>query len=267
MRRNLPRVGIGLGLVVLLTRLGVAQTQATNAPDLKLAFQSDSPQYTPSAIRTQCIDFKTINRGNGEDDYSDCAVSESGEIGNVDGKTYIYAIYCLIPTRSSNDGKCGGRSFTAGYHRARGLAIFVRDSASDDMRLLTQRVDLDLGLYYYEKPEIIRTAAGDIFEIPIVVDGTGHFNESEYYLWENLEWRRLDSMSWLNELSRQIPLGLAMWKGVWPNLTTMEAIAGLYRRDDANCCPTGGEVRVKLAIRSGQFVIESVAVQAPEPDR
>jgi hypothetical protein len=188
-------------------------------------------------------------------------------MGNVDGKTYIYAIYCLIPARSSNEGKCGDRSFTAAYHRARGLAVFVRDAASEDARLLTQRVDPDFGLYYYEKPEIVRTAAEVILHIPVVVDGTGHFNGSDYYLWENQEWRHLDAVSWLNELKGQIPPGLAIWKGVWPDLRTMEASAGLYRSEDANCCPTGGVVRVKLAIRSGQFVIESVAVEMPAAAR
>jgi hypothetical protein len=264
MHRNAACVFIGLCLLLLIAR-PINATAQVRSTEPKLTLPADARPFQFSAIARDCIDFKTIKRGKGPDDYSDCAVTASGDIGSVDGKTYLYAIYCVIPSRSSEDGKCGDRSFTAFYHQARALAVFVRDSSAENVTLLIERVDPDLGLYYYETPQIIRTAAGNILHIPIVVDGTGHGNESEYYLWENQEWRLLDAASWLDDLRKQLPPDLAIWKGVWPDLKTMQVVAGLYRSNDANCCPTGGVVRAKLAIRSGQFVIESIAVEPAKP--
>ena len=54
--------------------------------------------------------------------------------------------------------------------------------------------------------------------------------------------------------------GLEMRMGVWPDLHTMRAEAGLYQPGDPNCCPTGGIVRARLAIRSQRFVIVSVDI-------
>jgi hypothetical protein len=59
---------------------------------------------------------------------------------------------------------------------------------------------------------------------------------------------------------QHIPAGLETRKGAWPEIRTMRAETGLYRPGDANCCPTGGVVRARLAIRSNRFVIESLEI-------
>ena len=122
----------------------------------------------------------------------------------------------------------------------------------------------DIGTVYYEKPEIVHNINGTLLDLPIAVDGTGHGNESEYYIREASKWELIESEAWLKDLQTRIPLNLQSWKGAWPNLNTMQAQVSLYRDGDGNCCGTGGTARVRLAIRSRQFVIDSVDIEPPQ---
>ena len=218
-------------------------------------------EFPMTFVRNQCPEFTEVKRGDEPGDLRDCFVSESGEFGSTDGQTYYYTLYCLIPNYASDNGRCNDGSFNASYHRQRGLAIFVRDASSSGARLLFERVAGQIGALYYEQPQIIRAAAGTLLYLPVAADGTGHINESEYFLRDRGEWVPVEAEKWLDDLRRRIPAGLEIWKGVWPNLQTMNAVAGLYRSGDANCCPTGGKARIGLAIRSRHLVIESLVIE------
>lgn len=216
-------------------------------------------RFPMTVIQNQCIDFQNVKRGHESWEFRDCRVSDFGQLGAVAGKVYYYAIYCIIPSYSEA-GSCGDSSFAARYNRSRGLAVFTRIPSSKRAELLFERVSAEIASFYSEKPEIIRNRFGTLLYLPIVVDGTGHMNESEYYVRERGQWERIDSETWLAELMKRVPPGLETWKGVWPDLHTMRAEAMLYRSDDANCCPTGAVARVRLSIRARKFVIDSVVV-------
>jgi len=242
--------------LVLLVLLATPIAAGQDIP----AWQADG-RFSMKAIRGECIEFTEVKRGSGPSDFRDCRVSAFGELGVVDGETYYYATYCLIPNYTTEKGECGDDSFIARYHRARGLAVFARDPSGEHARLVFERVSPEIGTVYSETPEIIQHAAGTLLYLPIAIDGTGAGNASEYYLRGTGEWLPIEASAWLADLGTRIPAGLQIWKGVWPDLHTMRATAGLYRADDANCCPTGGTARIRLAIRSRQLVIDSVVIE------
>lgn len=116
------------------------------------------------------------------------------------------------------------------------------------------------------RPEIIRTTAGTVLYLPIVVDGTGVYNDSEYYLRNAGVWEAIDGQTWTSDLKSRLPPDLEIHTGVWPDLRAMRAEAGLYRPGDAGCCPSGGTARMSLAIRGRQLVIDSLVIErAPRP--
>lgn len=213
--------------------------------------------------RSKCISFSRIRSG---DDYLDCAVSEAGVIGEVDGQEYSFAVYCLIPAYVTEPAKCGDGSFNARYHHARGLAIFARSARQSDVSILLDPTGSELGLVYYQTPELIPTPAGVLLHVPIAVDGTGAGNESLEYLRVTGKWTLLDSASWLGELLKSAPAGLQILKGVWPDFKTMTARTSLYRDGDANCCPSGGSLLAKLAIAEGKIILESATYEPKPPD-
>src|SRR5687768_5895998 len=212
-----------LQLVPIVIGLMVVATARATAQDAVRTFPVDT-------IRERCITFTEISRGSGTDGYRDCRVSRFGELGTVDGETYYYAIYCLIPAASDADsGKCGDDSFSAQYHRARGLAVFARATSERDVRLIFERVSGDLGMYAYREPVMAPSAVGTLLQLAIAFDGTGNYNASEYFVREEQRWERIDAETWLKELAGRLPPGTSVWKGVWPYLNTLRAEAGLYR--------------------------------------
>jgi len=253
--------------VVLANSYRLLESAMSVNPKLRafLAGQNVSPavpnrQFPMMVIQNQCIDFQDVKRGSESWQMRDCKVSHFGALGNVGGKSFYYATYCIIPNYPEK-GMCGDTSFIARMDEARGLAIFERGAGRNDAQLLFERVNGDIGLYRYtDKPEIIRNRFGTILYLPIAVDGTGNYNESEYYIREAGKWERIDSDAWLVDLSTRIPRGFEVWKGIWPDLHTMQAKAMLYRSGDANCCPTGGVASIRLSIRSKKLVIESMAI-------
>ena len=196
----------------------------------------------------------------------DCRVSDFGEIGVVDNQAYFYAVYCVVPDYSPSPARCGDGSPVAAYYAERALAVFARDAPQGDLKVLFERFEGSNGDLLYGKPGVFRTPSGTILYLPIAVDGTGHFNESEYYIREAGRWERLDSTAWVDVLTKRIPAGLEIWKGIWPDVRTLRAEASLYQKGDSNCCPTGGVARIQLTIRAKRFVLESVVFErAPFP--
>nr|WP_284694527.1 lysozyme inhibitor LprI family protein [Geomonas sp. Red32] len=190
------------------------------------------------------------------DDISACRVSETGRIGTVGNKTYRYALYCLLPEGSGEPEGCSPES----YHGKRGMSVYVQDGASPQLKLFLDRGSYDIGLYIYRKPEIVQNSFGKLLYLPIVTDGTGNFNESDYFIWDEgiKGWKYLDGSSWLTDLQKEIPRDTHVASGVWPDLATMTAEVFLSHENDPNCCPSGGKALVTLAIKEGRFRITSV---------
>ena len=209
-------------------------------------------------IKENCIPFSEIKVGTDEIDAKECKVTESGQFGVVDGERYFYAIYCLMPG-TEKESKCGDNSFAGGYHSRRGLAVFVQKG--EFAELLFERAEPDIGIIYYENPEIIEIGKTTVLVLKIVIDGTGAGNASEYFSWQDHKWVPIESEMWQQELRTKIPAGPQIWKGIWPDLRTMTAETGLYKPTDANCCPTGGRAKIELALENNKFILKKVVIE------
>jgi hypothetical protein len=218
-------------------------------------------EFPMTILRHQCLEFAQVKHGDKPGDLRDCRVSEFAEFGSIDGQTYYYALYCLIPNLASGKGSCNDDSFNARYYRERGLAIFVADALNGNASLLFERVEGEIGRLRYSQPQIIKPGAETLLYLPIAIEGNANENVSEYFLQDGGTWVPIESVEWFQDLLRRIPAGLEIRKGVWPNLQTMTAVAHLYRPADNNASPTGGTARIALAIRSRHFVITSFVIE------
>ncbi len=212
--------------------------------------------YPLTVLKSQCIDFSEVKIGTKEWEAATCAVTAFDSFGRVDNETYYYGLYCLIPNHSRDTEQCGSGK----YYSTRGSAVFVQQGA-DKARLLFERASSEIGIYVYDEPEIVESTAGIILALTIRFDGTGNGNASEYYLRKKGAWQRIESETWAEDLRKKIPAGLEIWKGVWIDLETMTAKAGLYRKGDGNCCPTGGEAHVQVAVENDRFEVKSVKIE------
>lgn len=140
--------------------------------------------------------------------------------------------------------------------------MFMREGASDMVRLVTTQYEGSL-TGSFDKPVIVLNSFGAVMELPFHVASTCDCNGSTYYLWRRntRQWQRLDWDSWHEDLNRRLPAGLTSVDGFWPNLKSMTAQGGLWRRNDAHADPTGGTVTIQLGIIGSRFVLKSLKLR------
>lgn len=78
--------------------------------------------------------------------------------------------------------------------------------------------------------------------------GTGNQNADVLFRLDGQAWTEIEVESWKTALDQALPEGLEVWKGVDYDWPSMMAVSGLWRPDDANCCPTGGEAVMELRV-------------------
>jgi len=117
----------------------------------------------------------------------------------------------------------------------------------------------------YEAPRIIKSADRTLLQIPGHESGTGNFNREQLLSWgsdpERDALRAVDSDAWLADLAKQLPSGLAVRKGVYPDYATMTAKTPLWKVDDSEACPTGGRAIIALGWQDDRVVLRSVKVE------
>ncbi len=192
-----------------------------------------------SAIGTTCL----------ATELDDCHVRTAGyfnrsDFGDEDGAPLI-AWQTQIGT-SEMDGYIGG--FVLLRHDGEGWSVF--DSGFDG---------------FFEAP---RLNPENVLHIPGYSQGTGAFNMDRLYRLEEdgTTWTPIDMNNWLEGV--QLPDDLEIWKGVAFDFSNpwsgYFAISGLWAPDDGNCCPSGGEARIKLDIVDDKVVGSDVIHTPPE---
>jgi hypothetical protein len=115
-------------------------------------------------------------------------------------------------------------------------------------------VSLDEGFGTPGHGELFASPAGPLLRMPVRLSGTGAFNHHFLFLWRDRAWQEIDAEGWLQEL--KLPPGHGVWKGVVVDPRTFTVRSSVWRTGDGNCCPSGGEVEVRLTLRGRQLEIE-----------
>ncbi len=223
------------------------------------------PPYALDHLRNHCVDIPELTIGPEEGGawVAACSVTSLEQFASFEGLDYYRAHYCLSPHWLMEEADRGCGTYPAAAH-----AIFVGRPGSASVSLFTSQYG-DLTTYY-DEPAIVSTRFGHVLHVSVVVSGTGYFNASDYYRWTGTDWRRIESEGWMESLqsflddsSADVPAGLGMRKGIWPDLSTLTARTPLYFQDDCNACASGGFLEATLAIDGDSFVVESIRYLAP----
>lgn len=125
---------------------------------------------------------------------------------------------------------------------------------------LTPLITAYVGTAHFERPVILKATAGTLLFIPGHIEGTGNFNAEQLYLWRDGSWRDVDTVSWQSDLARRLKNGLYAAKGIYSDYSTMTSATSLWRKEDGNCCPTGGRAAIKLGLKDRRLTIEDLHV-------
>lgn len=171
-----------------------------------------------------------------------CTIGEFATIGTVAERPFAYARYDFMPAR---DGSLP-------YSR---VVIFESTSPAMFRPVL---ISGDDAAYIYGKPEIIRSFGRLLLHIPAAEDATGNLNCEILYAWDGDGWQDVDVASWGDELTRRLPRGRQILKGVFPNYSMMIAETPLWREGDGPICATGGRLHVALQMRGNRIGVVSL---------
>jgi hypothetical protein len=201
------------------------------------AAPADRPAaITEEAARSGCPPREPLEPG------SQCTVEAFGVVGTGDGGQLVYGLY----TDQSATGDYTLRTAVIVYQRQPDGRLLPLISAGD-------RGDI------YSTPKLLTGETRTLLHLPGYEDGTGNFNVERLYVWREGAWKQIDLDTWRKDLSKRLPQGYEIWKGVFPDYVKMVATTPLWRwKSDGNCCPTGGRADIVLDWQGDRLVLKSV---------
>lgn len=203
--------------------------------------------YSDIDISSRCIPIE----GTDEDH---CSVLGSGSLGS--GDQYRYALY-IVRDPVLQD------SVTVDDPDPNGVAIFQR--AGERWRVSYTESPLEYSSSFYHQP-YLREQSDTILMIPVQLYGTGSYREDRFFLRRDTSWIAIDSHSFVEEMMRQLPAGVEIWKGIAIDPATLSFETSLWRPGDANCCPSGGTASASLVLRDTRFHLRNVRHSGTVPD-
>ena len=215
--------------------------------------------YSSDEIDRLCI---AEDRGPAEP----CSVVETGQLGEDDALRY--ALYDLrgdeaLPPMSDD------ADYLARLER-NAVAIFER-VGRNRWRPIWVDTPEDWSTVFYDTPALEVSRTDTLLYVAVGYYGTGSYNDDALLVRRSGAWRKVDSESWVKEVMDRLPPGLEIWKGIHIDPETLIAVSGLWREDDANCCPTGGEFEARLALVGETLVTQDVRYTpydpSPDPNR
>jgi hypothetical protein len=117
--------------------------------------------------------------------------------------------------------------------------------------------------YDWKPPVVVRQ--GDVTLVAIAGQraGSGQGNADLLLRNDGARWSEVEIESWKVELARALPEGADIRRGVAYDVASLTAVSPLWSPSDADCCATGGIVRVRLALAADRLSLAGFDVEPP----
>jgi hypothetical protein len=212
----------------------LAGVSAAKADDKPAAIEFEN-------IQDECVQTDAVKFGPGRK-WSACKLTRAGFISTIGLLDFYYAEYCLIKSGKACDRQA--------------LMVFANRAYRKEATLQLHRVD----------------AAGSRYDAPITI-GMGDQNvlttayyaprsdkaQRAYFNWSKPGWKPVDTVSWRNELQRQLPEGMTVRLGAneLPDPVNMSLQLPLLHKG-AQKGASGGTVEVQFAIEGDRLQVADV---------
>jgi len=107
-------------------------------------------------------------------------------------------------------------------------------------------------------PRLIDNGEDMILHLPARTAGSGEGNADSLFVNRAGAWVNIGMAGWKTELPDRLPRGLGLWKGVEYDYYGLSSAFPLWREDDANCCPSGGDAYVAFRIVNDRLSIDTL---------
>lgn len=120
------------------------------------------------------------------------------------------------------------------------------------------RLEFNVGDAWIDGVEIIEAAGLGLLVVRVGYAGSGALWDYRVFRADDGGWTPIAASpwgddapggnGWAEDIAARLPPDLAVWKGILVDFAAMTATTSLWRPDDANCCPSGGEAELRFAI-------------------
>lgn len=108
---------------------------------------------------------------------------------------------------------------------------------------------------WFVPPQMVSTAFGVILKITTKIAGTGAGQEHKLFHRKHDHWVAVDTESFKTEIGKRLPKGYTIRKGFDIDLVTWQLKLPVWKPDDANCCASGGKVKIHLTLNKDRIVV------------
>ncbi len=262
-------------LVAVLTMSATVNAQDFNEDATDVEAQYADLGWTLEDHQTRCIPLWS------EEDRKDivvegpCAVAEFGEFAELDGFKFYYAIYNddtrFLTRYWSEDGDIESQVQdirNSEWLSTSNVLVLLREELNLPQQITVfhlrkTRTDTPISGEVFLSPELIQTDIGPVLFVEALAccSSANSFWSDEYWVWKDAEWVRIYPSSWIQDAYNNInlPDGFAI-RGLYrvaQTLTTLTHSSRVYRPDDANCCPQGGNIRIHFQWRDEKLQASS----------
>jgi hypothetical protein len=230
-------------LFLLLCSFGI-QLEAARADAGSPTRFLEAKPMSKKALASKCV---PIEMGDSKLDCVSCQVKGIEDLGDVGGEHLAIAQYEFFWAPKTGLKNCG-------Y----GTVLLKHLSGSSKLQPIWGGLS---GVSPAEagKPTILKNQIGPIVQIPIRAQGTGALQFDGFLLWREGRFHEINTEAFQADLKSRLPTGLNINKGLYPNLETMTVESDVWKKDDTNCCATGGKVRATLEIKDDKLIVKSFA--------
>lgn len=155
---------------------------------------------------------------------------------------------------------------TRGLHRM--MVVLQSTPAAPDALRIAAWVMTEADAF--SEPAIVGNAAGAWLVLRATRSGTPVANADIVFHRRDAAapWQRVEVQGWRADLARRLGRGVAPQPGGEVDYAAMAAEIAVARDGDASCCPTGGTVRLRLALQQDALSIRSLERRfGPAPPR
>jgi len=119
----------------------------------------------------------------------------------------------------------------------------------------------------YEAPKLNMDSPEPLLWVAGTRAGTAAWNADLLFAKRGGQWVEIETESWRDDLDTRLPKGYGVWKGIDYDFIGMGGSSDLWRKDDANCCATGGRIYFEFAVEGTSLVLKDVQLSLTDDMR
>ncbi len=191
---------------------------------------------TKKQATEQCL---KLDLGESKLDCTECKVISVQSFADIDGQKLSLARYEYSWSKESGLKECGYGSVVMKEVSSRFAPIWGAFGSAKNS----------------EEPKIFQLNGTSFISIPIRYSGTAAAQNDGLLSFKNDQWHEVDTQTYQADLKKRIPASLSIEKGLYPDYSKMTVESGLWKKNDPNCCASGGQFTAKLSVANDRLVV------------